>query len=306
MPREPAARHRLQSERPQAATSRLEAVDRLTIGYLAFTLSVILLRSSRIPHALALFGLNAGLLLAVWVVAGARSRGGVLGVLAEWYPLPLFVIFFEEIGSLVHALVDGWFDPWLIETDRLLFGRDLSVWLESFGHPWLTEAMQFAYFSYFPLTAGVAAYLWFGRERDGFRLLMLASAITYYGCYLVFLLFPIESPFHTLRHLQRGELEGRTFTSLMNWIERYGRVHGGAFPSAHVAGSVVTLLAAWRFAPVLGLCLTPLVALLVAATIYGRYHYGVDAIAGVLAGALGFAAAIRVERRRPDMGEQES
>ena len=198
---------------------------------------------------------------------------------------------------LVHAFVDGWFDAWLIAADRWLFGTDLSVWLESFGHYWLTEAMQLAYFSYFPLTVGVAAYLWFARGRDAFRLLMLASAFTYYGCYLVFLIFPIESPFHTLRHLQKGELAGGVFTAVMSWIERYGRVHGGAFPSAHVAGATVSLLTAWRFAPLLGLALTPVVTLLIAATVYGRYHYGVDAIAGAIAGALGVAAAIRLRHR---------
>ena len=289
-----------------AAWRRCTLVDRLTIGYLALTLVVIAARSSRIPHAIALFALNGSLLAGVSIVAGWRARGGVRSVVAEWYPLLFFVIFFEQIGALVHAFVDGWFDPWLIAADRWLFGVDLAVRLESVASYWLTEVMQLAYFSYFPLTVGVAVYLWFARDRQAFRLLMLASCLTYYGCYLVFILFPIESPFHTFRHLQKGELDGGAATALMTWIERYGRVHGGAFPSAHVAGSVVTLLAALRFAPAIGLCLTPLVALLMASTVYGRYHYGADVIAGAIAGAAGFAGAVVLQREGRATARNES
>ncbi len=268
--------------------SRLNAVDRLTAAYLLFTLAVVLIRYDRISHAPRLFAINAGLLVIVWLLAGRRARGGLAGALADWYPLPFFVIFFEQIGSLVHAFVDGWYDAWLIDADRALFGVHLTVWIEQFAGYWLTEIMQLAYTSYFLITAGVAAWLWMRRGRDAFRLLMLASCITYYTCYLVFILFPIESPYHSLRHLQQVELHGGVFTAIIEWIERYGRVHGGAFPSAHVAGTVVTWLIAWRFSPPLGFWLTPLVALLMVATVYGRYHYGVDVIAGALVGTLGY------------------
>jgi membrane-associated phospholipid phosphatase len=272
--------------------------DRLATGYLAFTLAVILLRAGRIPHAPWLFALNASLLLLVRLLAARRSRGGALGVLAEWYPLLFFAIFFEEIGSLVHAFTDGWYDEWLIAADRALFGVDVTVWIEQFVSYWLTEAMQLAYSSYFLLTVGVALYLWFGPGREAFRLLMLASSLAYYACYVIFMLFPIESPYHTMRPLQQVELEGGLVTAVIEWIERYGRVHGGAFPSAHVAGSVVAWLTAWRFAPRIGLWLSPLVVLLMISTVYGRYHYGVDVLAGAIVGVLGFGVAARLSKDR--------
>jgi hypothetical protein len=42
-------------------------------------------------------------------------------------------------------------------------------------------------------------------------------------------------------------LNGGFSTALIEAIERYGRVHGAAFPSAHVAGSMVAILCAWRY-----------------------------------------------------------
>ena len=95
---------------------------------------------------------------------------------------------------------------------------------------------------------------------------MLASAVAYVACYIVFVAFPIEGPFHTLRHLQQVELSGGPVNAAVEWIERYGRVHGGAFPSAHMAGSVVALLAAWRAVPRLGHALLPVVMAIAAAT----------------------------------------
>jgi hypothetical protein len=212
--------------------SRLTLVDRLTVAYLAVTLAVVAVRSERIPAAPGLVGPHPTHRLRVWLLARARAHGGVAGVLADWYPLLLFVLFFEQMGMLVHAFVDGWYDHLLIAIDRALLGVDATVWIERHANYWLTEVMQFAYTSYFPLTAGVATYLWFRHGRAAFAQLMLASCIAYYTCYVIFIVFPIESPFHTLRHLQQVELHGGFFTRVIEWIERYGRVHGGAFPSA--------------------------------------------------------------------------
>jgi membrane-associated phospholipid phosphatase len=279
----------------------LNAIDRLTVAYLLFTLVLIALGSDRILHATSLAALNAALLALVWGLARARTQGhGVLTAVAEWYPLGFFVIFFEQIGSLVHALVEGWCDPLLIAADHALFGVHPTVWIEQFSSYWLTEYMQFSYAMYFPLTAGVAVWLRFRHGREALFLLMLASCITYYTCYVLFVLFPVESPFHTLRHLQTVELHGGPFTALIAWIERHGRVHGGAFPSAHVAGSIVTLLAAWQYSARVGKWLAPIVASIMISTVYGRYHYVVDVPAGAIVAVLGYGAALRMARR--DLG----
>ena len=82
------------------------------------------------------------------------------------------------------------------------------------------------------------------------------------------------------------------------------RVHGGAFPSAHVAGSVVTLLCAWRYSRPAGLMLAPVVLGIVVATVYGRYHYFVDLPAGILVGVVGYTAGRRLAGSVGDAGER--
>ncbi|MFN0085232.1 MAG: phosphatase PAP2 family protein, partial [Blastocatellia bacterium] len=235
-----------------------------------------------------LLPIHLALIAAILGLSFARARGvPVLSALSHWYPTLLFLFFFEEIGLIVHAIFPGWFDEHLIRADHALFGVHPTVWIEQFSGYWLNEFMQMVYTSYFLLTMGLGAYLWLKGRREDFTIFLTSTCAAYYLCYVIFVLFPIESPHHTLRHLQQVELTGGPFTAFINLIEKHGRVHGGAFPSAHVAGSVVALLSAWRFTKRAGWWMTPLVASICVSTVYGRYHYAVDVFAGIAIAALG-------------------
>jgi membrane-associated phospholipid phosphatase len=54
-----------------------------------------------------------------------------------------------------------------------------------------------------------------------------------------------------------------------------------------VAGAVVVLISAYRFARRLGYALTPLVVSICISTVYGRYHYAVDVLAGAIMAVIG-------------------
>lgn len=60
----------------------------------------------------------------------------------------------------------------------------------------------------------------------------------------------------------------------------------------------MTVLTLGRFAPWLAVWLSPLVALLMVATVYGRYHYVVDVLAGIVVAVLAHVTATRLERRQ--------
>jgi len=75
-------------------------------------------------------------------------------------------------------------------------------------------------------------------------------------------------------------------------------VHGAAFPSAHVAGSMVAMLASWRHRRWLFWVCLPFFASMCVATVYGRYHYVADVLAGLAVGTIGFVAGERLMRKR--------
>jgi membrane-associated phospholipid phosphatase len=176
----------------------------------------------------------------------------------------------------------GWFDRHLLAFDAALFGNQPALLLVGVIHPGLTEVMQAFYFSYFLLLPIVGGYFYHRRMWREFDHLMTAVTLGYVTSYVVFYLFPIEGPFHTIPSLAVVELRGGPFTALMAGIERYGRVHGGAFPSAHVVGSLVPVLVAWRHAGRLACWLAPCAVGVALATVYGRYHYAADVLAGAV------------------------
>lgn len=280
------------------AIATLNAADRLTLAYLIYSTALIVICRRNIPRWATLLPIHLGLAVMIFGLAHARAKKvKVLSFLSHWYPTLLFLFFFEEIGLIVHAIFPGWFDEYLIKADYAMFGAHPTVWIEQFSNYWLNEYMQLVYTSYFLLTIGLGAYLWIRNRREEFAVFIASTCAAYYLCYVVFVLFPIESPHHTLRHLQHVELSGGPFTAFINLIEKHGRVHGGAFPSAHVAGSVVVLISAWRFARRIGYWLTPIVISICVATVYGRYHYVMDVFAGILMAAIGCQIAARIGPR---------
>ncbi len=295
------------------------AFEWLTLAYLGFLNLLILLFHRNLPRAPLFFLGHLALAAAVVALSVAARRSlrsaaadsgqaphPLLFFLYHWYPLALFLFFFEELHYLVHLVVPGWLDPWLIRFDYALFGVNPTVWLEQFASPALNDLMQFAYMTYYlyPVLLGIILYR--RRELHAFWVVFTGTAVAYYIGYAVSILFPIEGPYHTLAGLQHVELDRGVFTTAINWIESFGRVHGAAFPSAHVSGSFVMMLGAWKYGPTslttgrrwLFWLLLPFFLLMLVATVYGRYHYVADVLAGLLVGAVGFRIAVTALARR--------
>ena len=63
-----------------------------------------------------------------------------------------------------------------------------------------------------------------------------------------------------------------------------GSIHGGCFPSSHVAAAFAVLFSVKRYEKPIFWILLPIVFSLAIAVVYTRYHYAVDSIAGALVG----------------------
>jgi membrane-associated phospholipid phosphatase len=268
------------------------AFEQITFAYLIWILFLLLAFHNNIPHAAKYAALHAIIAVAIAQLAwsAARSRSKTLQFARHWYPLPLYIFFFEELQALVHSIHRNWFDPWLIQFDYNLTGVHPSVWLARFANPTLNDAMQFAYMTYFLYLVILPAILYIPKDRAAFWTVMVSTGIAHYSVYIIAVLFPIESPHFALESLNPTALPGGAFTATIELIERFGRVHGAAFPSAHVAGSMVAILAARRYRPWLFWLCLPFFTMMCVATVYGRYHYIADVLAGLAVGAIGWAA----------------
>jgi membrane-associated phospholipid phosphatase len=266
------------------------AFEWVTFVYLGWLLAIFGLCHRRIEHAVLLAGIHIAILVAILRLcrSAARTPDRLVEVARHWYPLPLYLWLFEELGRFVHAIFPSWFDRYLVQFDYNFAGVHPSVWLARFANPALNDFMQFAYLTYFLYLVMLPAILYANRERVAFWTVMTSTAVANYWVYVIALLFPVESPYFSLASLQSKELAGGPVTALMNFIERFGRVHGAAFPSAHVAGSLVAMLAAWHYRRWLFWVCFPFFVSMCVATVYGRYHYVADVIGGLAVGTIGW------------------
>ena len=99
---------------------------------------------------------------------------------------------------------------------------------------------------------------------------MTATAIAHYTVYVFAHAVSDREPFFSLALAEFAPLVGGPFTATIELVERFGRVHGAAFPSAHVAGSMVAIWAAARYRPWLFWACLPLFVAMCVATVYGR------------------------------------
>jgi membrane-associated phospholipid phosphatase len=274
-----------------AAWHACGAFEWVTIGYLVWILALLGVCRRNIPHAARSFAIHcalaAGIVAMAWM--GAHSKNRAQQFARHWYPLPLYIFFFEELQGLVHAIFPGWFDRWLISFDYNFAGVHPAAWLAGFATPALNDFMQFSYMTYFLFLVILPAILYVQNQRTAFWAVMASTAIAHYSVYVIAVLFPVESPYFALASLHLAPLTGGALTATIQFIERFGRVHGAAFPSAHVAGSMVALLAARRYKPWLFWICLPLFLSMCVATVYGRYHYLADVLAGIAVGAVGGA-----------------
>ena len=100
-----------------------------------------------------------------------------------------------------------------------------------------------------------------------------------------------------MTHLHTAPLEGKYFLQLVEYVQGFGAIRGGCFPSSHVAAAFAILLSAYTYErKVFYVLLVPVLGLAVS-TVYCRYHHAVDAIAGALIGSLCYVVGVKIHQR---------
>jgi membrane-associated phospholipid phosphatase len=276
------------------------AFEWVTLSYLTTLNVVIMVFFRSIPHPQSYIAAHQCVALGILLVVGCGYQRplGLWRFVRHWYPLPLYVGLFEELRGLVHLVFPGWFDAGLLRFDFWLCGAQPAVWMSQFARPALNDFMQFSYMTYFLYLVLLPGLLYVRRETRAFWTVMTSTALAHYTVYLIAVVFPIESPHFSLARASAplAPLTGGFSTALIGAIETYGRVRGAAFPSAHVAGSMVAILCAWRYRRWLFWATLPFFLSMMVATVYGRYHYVADVLAGMLVGTAGYAAGLKLMR----------
>jgi len=203
------------------------------------------------------------------------------------------LLMFNSLGALIAGLRHATFDNTLIAVDHALFGVHPTVWMERMINPLLTAILQFAYISYYfiPLSLGIVLIAK-GRHAD-FDDALFGIVLCFYLSYIGYLLVPAIGPRFTLAHLQTANLQAGPFiTMIQETLNGLEKNKTDAFPSGHTAVALMSLYYAWKKKEgLLAGILLPVASALVFSTVYLRYHYVIDVIAGIALTGLTIALA---------------
>ncbi len=282
------------------ALKRYTPIDVATLLYVVLATVAVLVsfRGDVIPGWPWLLVAHALLVLLVWLAPRARAAGPVGRVLGDWYPMLLLAALYGEIGVLT---LDAGFqnDLAIQRLEAWVFGSQLSYrWIREMPSPLLSWILHACYLAYYPILYASPAGLWLAGRRDASRHTIFAVMVTFYLCYVAFLFFPVAGPRYAFdaAHNAATQVGPARFAQ---WLLDRGDSWGAAFPSSHVAASVVATGMALRYRRGLGLLLLPFTTGLLLAVVYGQFHYGVDAMAGLVVAALMLGAMQTAEAEAP-------
>ena len=243
-----------------------------------------------------------------WIVAAGIAAG--FWFVAQWKEAPLardlaplaaVLMAYREMDWFSSALHDHHLEKFWVVWDRTLLDHyDLRPIIES-GGAIFPEFLELCYFLVYGVGAAVVVAAILARRRRGTDRLWTAYLAGTLGAYALYPYFPSDPPrtafpasdlphvFTMMRHVNLLIVSG------------YG-IHSSVFPSAHVSSA---FSAAWGLLrtipekPWLGWSMAAYAVIVSIATVYGRYHYAADVLAGFAVSLIAIPAS-RLARNGPD------
>jgi len=237
----------------------------------------------------------ANLLAALLVVLLSRApRSRFVDFLAS-YPLLLATAFYVQLG-IVTVDIGVLHDPLIQRLEQAVFGGQLSLtWHVRMPWPALSWILHACYGGYYLVLLSAPLFLYLRRSHEAFERGVFIMTLGLYGCYAIFALFPVAGPRYfwgNATGVAASVLPARLIRDLLEG----GSAMGTAFPSSHVAATWCAVYSVWRDARRLSLLLAPVAVGLALGTVYGQFHYAVDALAGALAAVLACALSDPLSR----------
>jgi membrane-associated phospholipid phosphatase len=240
-----------------------------------------------------------------WVMAGivaalvwALSRRD--SVLRDCAPLAFVITAYRQMDWFTpavreHRLETAWvvWDRWLLDNAHL---REA---IESAG-ALLPSYLELCYLLVYAVGPVSIAALFLNGRRERMNQFWLGYLAGTLGAYALFPYFPSEPP--------RTAFAGSDLPNIVTFLRRFNLwivggygIHSSVFPSAHVSSA---LSAAWGLLSTLperrwiGWLMAFYGLSVAVAAIHGRYHYAVDAAAGLVVSLAGLLAVRQYARRR--------
>jgi membrane-associated phospholipid phosphatase len=301
-------------EAPSRVTvpSPLRVPEKLFLAFLAYLTTAALFFPLDIRQRLTLIAINSLAAMVFFLLGrhGVLGRSRFLTVVRDWLPCFLILVAYRESGLFFTQDPTHRLDHILIRWDDMVLKNPWVVQTLTWGAPWIQRYLEFAYFLCYPIVPlGLASLYLVKRNRTGahprtdsidppfapaiehfWTAVLLAS----FTCYLLFPLFPLTPPRELFNDVP-GPRVAPFLRGMNHWLLGHYAVGASLFPSAHVAATTAMALVIRRYLPRFGWIFVVIAVSIALATVYGRYHYAADAVAGALVGFAAFLIADQIQ-----------
>jgi membrane-associated phospholipid phosphatase len=268
---------------------RINLIDGLTVMFTGMMILLLILFYSRFPLGGQLIAAFTGLLLLALLISRARHIWPYVKIvrfLCNFSPIFFINVIYQLLGRITPYLrpdVDGL----LNRIDLAIFGVYPTIWLERLLFPWAADILALAYSSYYFIPIVLTLVLYFRGRPEQFSITIATLLLGYYICFIGYIFMPAIGPRFTLASIQHIPLKGGAIMdAIVNTINSLEGNQRDCFPSGHTQTILISLWFAFRFKrPLFWVCL-PVGAALIVSTVYLRFHYGIDIIAGFAAAGI--------------------
>jgi membrane-associated phospholipid phosphatase len=225
----------------------------------------------------------------------------ILLILRMFYPIAIMLYGWEELEILVPMFFGSyWATDMIVSWDKLIFGVHPTIWVQQFYQPWLNELMNFFYVAYYPFFILIPLSLLVYKKKQEVFAVFSMACFTYFTNFFLFYLLPTLDPYNVpiLQALQIKQQTGYLFVEINRIVQARAGIITGAFPSSHIAGALVWVLAALRYNRKLGYVLAPVIFGMGFSVVYTGLHHAVDPIFGYIWGAACYLIALKLIKKR--------
>jgi membrane-associated phospholipid phosphatase len=217
-----------------------------------------------------------------FLVALSRSRSAMWHFVRHWFVLAYLPLCYKEVPFIVSALRLPAADFKLTSWDMAMWKTDPVFWLSGFQNSGLVELLQAVYTLFIPGVLALGILLWLRKSRKEFRYGTFLIAATFLISYLGYLILPARGP-RFMPYAVQHPLHGLwTFTIFQRLLDGLEGAQYDCFPSGHVAVVLVGCYLARHISPAAFRTFTVFAALITFSTVYLRYHYVIDVLAGAV------------------------
>jgi hypothetical protein len=282
----------------------LAAQDWLVFAYL-IALNIACLHapesSMRTHCAERVFGLLMFLITTLIVVRGGLLRhtfwAPLLYRLAIYGTVQLSYFFFHDLLPVVNP---GSLDLDLYHLDVAAFGFEPAMLFDAFVRPLTTEWFAFFYFGYFFLLAlHVIPILMFSKDQRVLSEFALGMLIVFCIGHTIYMLVPGYGPYKAMADRFEHPFPHGMWLDMVMATVHAGGAQKDIFPSLHTAAPTFLALYSFRHRHKLPYRYTwPLVTFfavnIIIATMFLRWHYIIDVIAGMTLATFAILMSVRV------------